>query len=138
MVASINTVASIDLIEGNHLLLEVMPNNLKGGILQFYYLNNNTNNISYVGFNEFHMKLKDSIKSNRTFYIIFCGINKNNSSIPDYLYYTFSGNDVNYKNHNDSSKIYLEFNLKKTGNTLEKEITNLFTDNVGVFIQAYL
>ena len=138
MVATINTVASIDLVEGNHLLVEVMPNNFRNGGLQFYYLNNNVSNISYVNFSEFNVKVKDSLKNNRTFYITFCGIN-NSNMVPDYLYYVFSGNEVNYRSYLDNDgKVYLEFNFRKSGKTLEKEISELFTDNVGVFVQSYL
>ena len=139
MAVTINTIASIDSLDGNSLSVEVMPNTIRGDGLQFYYLNNDANNITYTKFPEFSNKLKESLRSNKTFYITFCGINKKNKGIPDYLYLIFSGNDIQYKGYmDDTNSVFLEFNFRKTGKSLETEITNLFTENVGVFIQAYL
>lgn len=138
MLATINTVGSIDRISENTLLVEVMTNNYTNEGLQFYYLNNNDNNLNYTSFGDFNNKLKNSLRSNKTFYITFCGINSSDPSIPDYFYLVFSGRDIRYKGYVDEGgRVFLEFIFDR-GNILEDEISSLFTNNVGVFIQAFL
>ncbi len=139
MPATINSVCSIDTVSGNTLLLEVIPNNLQNNQLQFYYLNNNSNNINYIKFDEYNNKFKECLKRNSTIYITFCGININDKNVPDYLYLVFSGNDVQYRGLvNNSGSIFLELKLNKPGQTIEYNLKNLFTNNIGVFIQGYL
>lgn len=137
MFSSINSVCTIDSIRGNTLIVEVMPNNLNGGDLQFYLLNG-PKPIKYVNFNEFNSLLQKSLDDDKTFYITFCGISNRDYRVPEYLYLAFNGHDVCYNSTDRRCKVFLEFTFKKSGPTLEKEIQNLFTDNVGVFIQSYL
>lgn len=137
MPATLNSVATIEGLTSNHLIVEVMPNILRNQGLQFYYLNKDNKDIQYINFSEFNSKLTDILKKNGTFYITFCGINRNDISIPDYLYLTFSGKEVKYEAHNNKG-VFLEFVFNKGGDTLENEIKRLFTNNIGVFIQAYL
>lgn len=137
MTATINSVATIDNLMGNTLTVEVIPNNLQNGGLQFYSINN-ANGLNYVNYEDFNNKLKDSIKKNNPFYITFCGISNKDITIPEYLYLVFNGNEVQYKPYVKNNMVFLEFKLKKNGRTIEQEIDGLFTKNVGVFVQAYL
>ncbi len=137
MASTLNSVATIESVMGNTLTVEVITNNLRNGELQFYYLNKDNNNINYVKFDEFNNKLKDSLKKNNTFVITFCGISNKDNSIPEYLYLAFSGSEVSYRPFMNNNTIFLEFKFKKSGRTLEQELISLFTNNVGVFIQAF-
>jgi hypothetical protein len=114
-----------------------MPNNFNNGGPQFYVLNRG-NNIDYINFSEFDRLLKNSLNKNSTFYINFCGISNSNYNVPEYLYLAFNGKKVNYKSTTSNGSYYLEFVFQKSGNTLERDLVDLFTDNVGVFIQGYL
>lgn len=136
MTPTINAICTIEEVKDNRMIVEVIPNNLKDNQPQFYYLNTNKK-IEYTNFNDFNSKIKEIINRNNTIYITFCGISNKEEDIPEYLYLVFSGNEINYKG-NDGYKIYLEFNFKKAGQSLQNELENLFTNNVGVFIQGYL
>jgi len=136
---SINSVCTIEDLNNSNLIVEVMPNTFNNKGLQFYYLNGLKNNLQYTNFGEFNQKLKESLRNNKTFYITFCGINNKDRNIPDYLYLVFSGCDVEYQGYeNNCNKVFLEFKFNIKGKSLEKQINELFTNNVGVFIQAYL
>jgi len=134
---TINSVCTIDSVNGNNLVVEAIPNNLQNGSLQFYTLNSDRN-LDYVSFNNFDQMLRESISRNKTFYITFCGISNRDNSVPEYLYFVFKGGDVRYSGNQGRGSVFLEFNLKKNGQSIENEICQLFTNNVGVFIQAYL
>jgi len=136
MTPTINAICTIEEVKDNRMIVEVILNNLKDNQPQFYYLNTNKK-IEYTNFNDFNSKIKEIINRNNTIYITFCGISNKEEDIPEYLYLVFSGNEINYKG-NDGYKIYLEFNFKKAGESLQNELENLFTNNVGVFIQGYL
>jgi len=137
MPATINSVASIEAVNGNSLLVEVMPNTLRNSGLQFYYLNKDNNNINYTSVDDFTKQMKEIIKNNGTIYLTFCGINNKDLSVPDYLYLVFSGKDVRFETHKKNS-VYLEFYFNKSGKLLQNEISDLFTNNVGVFIQGFI
>jgi len=82
--------------------------------------------------------MKELLKKNNTFYIKFCGINNMDTTVPDYLYLVFSGNEVQYRGLiNDKNDIFLEFKFKKGGLTLENELQQIFTNNVGVFVEIF-
>ncbi len=135
--ATINTVSTINGIRGNNMIVEVMPNTVSDNSLQFYYLDQSGNTITnYYDFNE---RFRDVIKRNRLIYITFCGISNKDRSVPEYLYLTFHGADViSYSGKQNQNQVILNFNFRKIGISIEKELKNLFTDNIGVFIQAYL
>jgi len=139
MNATINSVCSVDSVKGNRLILEVIPNNLRNGELQFYYLGKDNKDIRYVNYKEFNKQLEENLHKNKTFYIQFCGISRQSKSVPEYLYLAFNGCEVEYcGSEKNCDGVFLHFNFKKNGKTLEKELNNLFTNNVGVFIQSYL
>ena len=139
MNATINSVCSVDSVKGNRLILEVIPNTLRNSGLQFYYLGKDNKDIRFVDYKEFNNQLEENLNKNKTFYIQFCGISRQNKSVPEYLYLTFNGCDVEYNGSEENCNgVFLHFNFKKNGKTLEKELNNLFTNNVGVFIQSYL
>jgi len=139
MPATINSVCTINGVIGNTLTLEVMPNNIGDGSLQFYYLNKDNNVLNYTSFNDFTNKFKESVKKNNTVVITFCGISNKDLSVPEYLYLAFSGNDIQFKGFlNNNNNIIIELKLKKSGQTIENNLSSLFTDNIGVFLQAYL
>jgi hypothetical protein len=137
MTTTLNTVATINGIRGNNLIVEVMPNTVSDNSLQFYYLDQSGNTITnYFDFNE---SIRDAIKRNRLIYITFCGISNKDKSVPEYLYMTFHGADViSYAGKQNRNQVILNFNFRKIGLSIENELKNLFTDNIGVFIQAYL
>jgi hypothetical protein len=134
---TINTVSTINGIRGNNIVIEVMPNTVSDNSLQFYYLDQSGNTITnYYDFNE---RLRDAIKRNRLIYITFCGISNKDLSVPEYFYLTFHGADViSYSGKQNQNQVILNFNFRKIGRSIEQELKNLFTDNIGVFIQAYL
>ena len=134
---TINTVSTINGVRGNNIVIEVIHNNVSDNGLQFYYLDQSGNTITnYFDFNE---RIRDAIKKNRLIYITFCGISNKDRSVPEYLYMTFHGVDVvSYSGKQNHNQVILNFNFKKIGLSIEQELKNLFTDNIGVFIQAYL
>ncbi len=134
---TLNTVATINGIRSNNLIVEVMPNTVSDNSLQFYYLDQSGNTITnYFDFNE---RIRDAIKRNRLIYITFCGISNRDRSVPEYLYMTFHGEDViSYAGKQNCNQVILNFNFRKIGLSIENELKNLFTDNIGVFIQVYL
>ena len=134
---TINTVSTINGVRGNNIVIEVSHNNVSDNGLQFYYLDQSGNTITnYFDFNE---RIRDAIKKNRLIYITFCGISNKDRSVPEYLYMTFHGVDVvSYSGKQNHNQVILNFNFKKIGLSIEQELKNLFTDNIGVFIQAYL
>lgn len=138
MPATINSVSTIEALNNNNLLVEVMPNTLRNQGLQFYYLNKDNNNINYTSADDFTKQMKEVVKKNGTIYVTFCGINNRDNSVPDYLYLVFSGKDIRFESHKKNNSVFLEFSFNKNGKTLQNEISDLFTNNVGVFIQAYL
>ena len=137
MATTLNTVATINGIRGNNLIVEVMPNTVSHHSLQFYYLDQSGNTITnYFDFNE---SLRDAIKRNRLIYITFCGISNRDRSVPEYLYMTFHGEEViSYAGKQNHNQVILNFNFRKIGLSIENELKNLFTDNIGVFIKVYL
>ena len=138
MNSTINSVCTVDSVKGNRLILEVIPNNLRNRDLQFYYLGKDNKEIRYVNFQRFTEQLEENLSKNRTFYITFCGISCKDRSIPEYLYLSFNGNNVEYGGGERNGKsVFLHFNFNKSGRTLEQELCSLFTDNVGVFVQSY-
>lgn len=137
MLSTLNSVCTVDEVRDNYLLLEVMPNNFRKGQLQFYNIGKDRKDISYINFRKFNDSLKCNLKCNRVFYITFCGISNRDCSVPEYLYLTFNGNEVEYEGERHNNNIFLKFNFQKTGSTIEEELNNLFTDNIGVFIQSY-
>ena len=138
MNATINSVCTLDDIKENRLIMEVMPNGLQNNRLQFYYIGKDNKDLHYTNFGDFNNQINKNIKCNRVFYITFCGISNKDSTIPEYLYYTFNGREVNYSAEKKGNRIFLFLNFQKKGNSLENEICNLFTDNVGIFLQSYL
>ena len=134
---TINTVSTINGVRGNNIVIEVIHNNVSDNGLQFYYLDQSGNTITnYYDFNE---RIRDAIKKNRLIYITFCGISNKDRSVPEYLYMTFHGVDViSYSGKQNHNQVILNFNFKKIGLSIEQELKNLFTDNIGVFIQVYL
>ena len=134
---TINTVSTINGVRGNNIVIEVIHNNISDNGLQFYYLDQSGNTITnYFDFNE---RIRDAIKRNRLIYITFCGISNKDRSVPEYLYMTFHGVDVvSYSGKQNHNQVILNFNFKKIGLSIEQELKNLFTDNIGVFIQVYL
>lgn len=134
---TINSVCTINGIVGNNLVLEVMPNTISDNSLQFYYLDQSGNTITnYFDFND---KMKDLIKRNKLFYITFCGISNKDYSVPEYYYLTFHGSDIiSYSGKQNKNQVILNFSFKKIGTTIEQELKNLFTENIGVFLQIYL
>lgn len=134
---TINTVSTINGVRGNNIVVEVMPNTASDSSLQFYYLDQSGNTITnYFDFNE---RITDAIKRNRLIYITFCGISNRDRSVPEYLYMTFHGVDViSYSGKQNRNQVILNFNFRKIGLSIEQELKNLFTDNIGVFIQVYL
>jgi len=137
MFSTVNSVCTIDSVSNNSLILEVMPNNLQDGSPQFYLLDGDKP-IKYIDFSKFNEKMKASLSKNGTFYITFCGISNRDTSVPEYLYLVFKGKEVKYCGKEECNRYFLEFTFNKSGQTIEKELYNLFTDNVGVFTQAYL
>jgi len=137
MNATINSVCTLNDIKGNRLILEVMPNGLKNNQLQFYYIGKNNKDIKFVDYHNFENQVEKNLQCNRVLYITFCGISNQDCDIPEYLYYTFNGNEVTFSSENKNNSVLLFLNLNKKGKSLEQEINNLFTDNVGVFIQSY-
>jgi len=137
MNATINSVCTLNDVKGNRLILEVMPNGLRNNEMQFYYIGKDRKDIRYVDYRNFENQLDKNLRCNRVLYITFCGISNRDSSVPEYLYFTFNGNEVTFSSEKDGNTILLFINFQKNGKTLEKEINNLFTDNVGVFIQSY-
>lgn len=138
MNATLNSVCTIDDVKSNRLILEVMPNNLQNNRLQFYYIGKDNKDLRYTDFNDFDRTIDKNISCNKVFYITFCGISNQDNTVPEYLYYTFNGNEVSYSAEKKGNRVFLFLNFQKKGKTLEEEICNLFTDNVGVFIQSYL
>ena len=134
---TINSVCTINGVAGNNLVLEVMPNTISDNSLQFYYLDQSGNIITnYFDFND---KMKDLIKRNKLFYITFCGISNKDYSVPEYYYLTFHGSDIiSYSGKQNKNQVILNFSFKKIGTTIEQELKNLFTENIGVFLQIYL
>lgn len=134
---TINSVCTINSIVKNNLVLEVMPNTISDNSLQFYYLDQSGNTITnYFDFND---KIQELIKRNKLLYITFCGISNKNNSVPEYLYLTFHGSDIiSYSGKQNKNQVILNFSFKKIGITIEQELKNLFTENIGVFIQGYL
>ena len=134
---TINTVSTINGVRGNNIVIEVIHNNVSDNGLQFYYLDQSGNTITnYFDFNE---RIRDAIKKNRLIYITFCGISNKDRSVPEYLYMTFHGVDVvSYSGKQNHNQVILNFNFRKIGLSIEQELKNLFTDNIGVFIQTYL
>jgi hypothetical protein len=52
---------------------------------------------------------------------------------------TFHGAEViSYAGKQNCNQVILNFNFRKIGLSIEQELKNLFTDNIGVFIQVYL
>lgn len=137
MVSTLNSVCTVDEVRDNYLLLEVMPNNFRKGQLQFYNIGKDRKDIKYINFRDFNDSLKRNLRCNRVFYITFCGISNRDCSVPEYLYLTFNGNEVEYESGKNNNNVFLKFNFQKSGPTIEEELNNLFTDNVGVFIQSY-
>ncbi len=138
MSGSINCVGSIEALMGNTLTIEVIRNNFGEKLLQFYNLNKDNKNVTYMKFDDYNTKMKELLKKNNTFYIKFCGINNTDTTVPDYLYLVFSGNEVQYRGLiNDKNDIFLEFKFKKGGLTLENELQKIFTNNVGVFVEIF-
>lgn len=138
MNATLNSVCTLDEIKNNNLVLEVMPNGLQNDKLQFYYIGKDNKDLRYTDFSNFNSVIDKNIKCNKVFYITFCGISNMDKSIPEYLYYTFIGKEVDYRAEKRGDRVFLFLNFQKKGTTLEKEINNLMTDNVGVFLQSYL
>ena len=134
---TINSVCTINTIVKNNLVLEVMPNTISDNSLQFYYLDQSGNTITnYFDFND---RIQELIKRNKLLYITFCGISNKNNSVPEYLYLTFHGSDImSYSGKQNKNQVILNFSFKKIGITIEQELKNLFTENIGVFIQGYL
>jgi hypothetical protein len=134
---TINSVCTINGVAGNNLVLEVMPNTISDNSLQFYYLDQSGNTITnYFDFND---KMKDLTKRNKLFYITFCGISNKDHSVPEYYYLTFHGSDIiSYSGKQNKNQVILNFSFKKIGTTIEQELKNLFTENIGVFLQIYL
>ena len=134
---TINSVCTINSIAKNNLVLEVMPNTISDNSLQFYYLDQSGNTITnYFDFND---RIQELIKRNKLLYITFCGISNKNNSVPEYLYLTFHGSDIiSYSGKQNKNQVILNFSFKKIGITIEQELKNLFTENIGVFIQGYL
>jgi len=138
MSGSINCVGSIEALMGNTLTIEVIRNNFGEKLLQFFNLNKDNKNVTYMKFDDYNTKMKELLKKNNTFYIKFCGINNMDTTVPDYLYLVFSGNEVQYRGLiNDKNDIFLEFKFKKGGLTLENELQQIFTNNVGVFVEIF-
>lgn len=138
MSGSINCVGSIEALMGNTLTIEVIRNNFGEKLLQFFNLNKDNKNVTYMKFDDYNTKMKELLKKNNTFYIKFCGINNTDTTVPDYLYLVFSGNEVQYRGLiNDKNDIFLEFKFKKGGLTLENELQQIFTNNVGVFVEIF-
>jgi len=134
---TINSVCTINSIVKNNLVLEVMPNTISDNSLQFYYLDQSGNTITnYFDFND---RIQELIKRNKLLYITFCGISNKNNSVPEYLYLTFHGSDIiSYSGKQNKNQVILNFSFRKIGITIEQELKNLFTENIGVFIQGYL
>lgn len=134
---TINSVCTINGVTGNNLVLEVMPNTISDNSLQFYYLDQSGNTITnYFDFND---RIQELIKRNKLLYITFCGISNKNNSVPEYLYLTFHGSDIiSYSGKQNKNQVILNFSFRKIGITIEQELKNLFTENIGVFIQGYL
>lgn len=134
---TINSVCTINSIAKNNLVLEVMPNTISDNSLQFYYLDQSGNTITnYFDFND---RIQELIKRNKLLYITFCGISNKNNSVPEYLYLTFHGSDIiSYSGKQNKNQVILNFSFRKIGITIEQELKNLFTENIGVFIQGYL
>lgn len=134
---TINSVCTINSISKNNLVLEVMPNTISDNSLQFYYLDQSGNTITnYFDFND---RIQELIKRNKLLYITFCGISNKNNSVPEYLYLTFHGSDIiSYSGKQNKNQVILNFSFRKIGITIEQELKNLFTENIGVFIQGYL
>ena len=134
---TINSVCTINTIVKNNLVLEVMPNTISDNSLQFYYLDQSGNTITnYFDFND---RIQELIKRNKLLYITFCGISNKDHLVPEYLYLTFHGSDIiSYLGKQNKNQVILNFSFKKIGITIEQELKNLFTENIGVFIQGYL
>lgn len=134
---TINSVCTINSISKNNLVLEVMPNTISDNSLQFYYLDQSGNTITnYFDFND---RIQELIKRNKLLYITFCGISNKNNSVPEYLYLTFHGSDIiSYSGKQNKNQVILNFSFRKIGITIEQELKNLFTENIGVFLQIYL
>ena len=134
---TINSVCTINSIAKNNLVLEVMPNTISDNSLQFYYLDQSGNTITnYFDFND---RIQELIKRNKLLYITFCGISNKDHLVPEYLYLTFHGSDIiSYSGKQNKNQVILNFSFKKIGITIEQELKNLFTENIGVFIQGYL
>lgn len=134
---TINSVCTINSIAKNNLVLEVMPNTISDNSLQFYYLDQSGNTITnYFDFND---RIQELIKRNKLLYITFCGISNKDHLVPEYLYLTFHGSDIiSYSGKQNKNQVILNFSFRKIGITIEQELKNLFTENIGVFIQGYL
>jgi hypothetical protein len=134
---TINSICTINSIAKNNLVLEVMPNTISDNSLQFYYLDQSGNTITnYFDFND---RIQELIKRNKLLYITFCGISNKDHLVPEYLYLTFHGSDIiSYLGKQNKNQVILNFSFKKIGITIEQELKNLFTENIGVFIQGYL
>lgn len=137
MLSTLNSVCTVDDITDNYLILEVMPNNFRNGELQFYNIGKDRKDIKYINFRDFNDSLKRNLRCNRVFYITFCGISNKDCTVPEYLYLTFNGDEVDYDSKVDDNNIFLKFKFKKNGYTIEEELNNLFVQNIGVFIQSY-
>jgi len=132
---TLNSVCTIDKICKNKLILEVLPNPMRRNELQFYCIDEG---IKYISFCDFDHIIKENLSENGVLYITFCGISRENCDVPEYYYLTFFGEDVSYYGTEKKNRsCILEFEFKKKGNSIEKELRELMKDNIGVFIQSY-
>lgn len=127
---TINAVTTLNSIHQNNINISLMERDCG---YQIYFINKKNKDLSYTDLSELNEKIRCAINKNKTFYLTFCGISKNGKDIPDYYYMTLRGHQIKFENRKDN----LIFNFDINAN-LENILSNIFKENIGLFIQIYL